>query len=70
MNKKDQFKRFIKKDGFYVVLFVCLCLVATVGVVVANKSTNNTVEENIAENTIEIQRIIALQLVILLMMLN
>ncbi len=53
MNKKDQFKRFIKKDGFYVVLFVCLCLVATVGVVVANKSTNNTVEENIAENTIE-----------------
>lgn len=53
MNKKDQFKRFIKKDGFYVVLFVCLCLVATVGVVVANKSANNTVEENIAENTIE-----------------
>lgn len=53
MNKKDQFKRFIKKDGFYVVLFVCLCLVATVGVVVANKGANNTVEENIAENTIE-----------------
>ena len=53
MNKKDQFKRFIKKDGFYVVLFVCLCLVSTVGVMVANKGTNNTVEENIAENTIE-----------------
>lgn len=51
MNKKDQFKRFIKKDGFYVVLFVCLCLIATVGVVVANKSANNTVDESIVENT-------------------
>ncbi|HHD2752747.1 TPA: peptidoglycan DD-metalloendopeptidase family protein [Clostridium perfringens] len=53
MNKKDQFKRFIKKDGFYVVLFVCLCLIATVGVVVANKSANNTGDESIAENSIE-----------------
>ncbi|EGT3615307.1 M23 family metallopeptidase [Clostridium perfringens] len=53
MNKKDKFKRFIKKDGFYVVLFVCLCLIATVGVVVANKNTNNTVDESMAENSIE-----------------
>ncbi|MGG5462824.1 peptidoglycan DD-metalloendopeptidase family protein [Clostridium sp. B9] len=53
MNKKEQLKRFIKKDGFYVVLFVCLCLIATVGVVVANKSANDTVEESVAENNID-----------------
>lgn len=53
MNKKDKFKRFIKKDGFYVILFACLCLIATVGVVVANKNANDTMEEHMAENTIE-----------------
>lgn len=53
MNKKDQFKKFIKKDGFYVILFVCLCLIATVGVVAANKNVNNEVEKNIAENTMD-----------------
>lgn len=53
MNNKNQFKRFIKKDGFYVVLFVCLCLVATVGVAVANKSANNALEGSVAENTVE-----------------
>lgn len=53
MNKKEQFKRFIKKDGFYVVLFVCLCIVATVGVVATNKNANSLIEESITENTKE-----------------
>lgn len=53
MNKKEQLKRFIQKDGFYVILFVCLCLVATVGVVIANKNTNDTIEESVAENNID-----------------
>ncbi len=56
MNKKEQLKRFIKKDGFYVVLFVCLCLIATVGVVVANKNSNSVAEESIADKTIEVTK--------------
>lgn len=56
MNKKEQLKRFIKKDGFYVVLFVCLCFIATVGVVVANKNSNSVAEESIADKTIEVTK--------------
>lgn len=32
-NKKDKVKDFFKKEGFYVALFVCLCVVATVAAV-------------------------------------
>jgi len=40
-NKFNKFKQFIKKEGFYVVLFVCLCAVATVAAITAggNKDT-------------------------------
>ncbi|EQB89283.1 murein DD-endopeptidase MepM/ murein hydrolase activator NlpD [Clostridium punense] len=48
-NKFNKFKQFIKKEGFYVILFVCLCAVATVAAVTAggNKDTaiNNTTQE-------------------------
>lgn len=35
---------FLKKEGFYVILFICLCVVATVAVLTArnNKQMNNT----------------------------
>lgn len=33
MDKKNNFKNFLKKEGFYVILFVCLCVVATVAAI-------------------------------------
>lgn len=46
MDKKffNKTLNFFKKEGFYVVLFVCLCVVATVAVLTAknNKHTDNT----------------------------
>lgn len=38
-NKKDKVKDFLKKEGFYVALFLCLCVVATVAAV-SMKSNN------------------------------
>ena len=43
-NKKDKVKDFFRKEGFYLVLFVCLCVIATVTVVTVKN--NNTVENN------------------------
>jgi murein DD-endopeptidase MepM/ murein hydrolase activator NlpD len=46
MDKKifNKTLNFLKKEGFYVILFVCLCVVATVAVLTAknNKHTNNS----------------------------
>lgn len=51
MDKKffNKILNFFKKEGFYVILFVCLCVVATVAVFTAknNKHTDNTpVQQN------------------------
>ena len=43
-NKKDKVKDFFRKEGFYLVLFLCLCVIATVSVVTARK--NKLAEEN------------------------
>lgn len=42
-NKFNQTSNFFKKEGFYVILFVCLCIVATIAVVASrnNKQTKN-----------------------------
>jgi len=37
-NKFNKFRQFIKKEGFYVILFVCLCAVATVAAITAGGS--------------------------------
>lgn len=50
MDKKTKFKNFMKKDGLYVVLFVCLCLVATVAVVTAKKNINTSQTANADKN--------------------
>lgn len=42
-NKKDKVKDFLKKEGFYVGLFLCLCVVATVAAV--TMKSNNKPEE-------------------------
>ena len=48
-NKKDKVKDFFRKEGFYLVLFLCLCVIATVAVVTTKK--NKSLEEgNKAQN--------------------
>ena len=37
-NSRNKTANFFKKEGFYVILFVCLCIVATVAAVVAKNS--------------------------------
>lgn len=57
MGKKmiNRFTNLFKKEGFYVVLFVCLCVVATVSVVVmrnkANVKQKHPVKTQVSENT-------------------
>ena len=43
-NKKDKVKDFFRKEGFYLVLFLCLCVITTVAVVTTRR--NQSSEEN------------------------
>ncbi|MBE6054412.1 MAG: M23 family metallopeptidase [Clostridium sartagoforme] len=43
-NKKDKVKDFFRKEGFYLVLFLCLCVIATVAVVTTRR--NKSLEES------------------------
>lgn len=49
-NNLNKMKQFLKKEGFYVILFVCLCAVATVAAVTAgrNNSKNTNEKDNVA----------------------
>lgn len=47
-NHKHKVKDFIKKEGFYVVLFLCLCIVATVAAI-SYKISNKNIESNTVE---------------------
>lgn len=59
-NKKNKVKDFFRREGFYVVLFVCLCLVATVAAFTVRKNSiskeqnkvNNELSLNEAEDNI------------------
>jgi murein DD-endopeptidase MepM/ murein hydrolase activator NlpD len=53
MDKKSNNKtlNFFKKEGFYVILFVCLCIVATVATI---SSSNN--KKEVASNLLETQK--------------
>ena len=44
INKKDKVKDFFRKEGFYLSLFLCLCVIATVAIVTTKK--NKSLEEN------------------------
>lgn len=63
-NKKEKLKEFFRKEGFYIVLFLCLCVVAAVTVVTTNDNnepeqateeqnefTYNTDEEEVSSDT-------------------
>lgn len=51
MDKNNKFKNFIKKESFYVILFVCLCVVATVAAITAKKVTKPSTQAPIANNS-------------------
>lgn len=45
-NNINKVKQFLKKEGFYVILFVCLCAVATVAAVTAGKNNSKNIGED------------------------
>jgi murein DD-endopeptidase MepM/ murein hydrolase activator NlpD len=48
-NLKEKFKNLVRKEGFYIALFLCLCIVVTVGTIsykmLSNKSEVNKTED-------------------------
>lgn len=48
-NLKEKFKNLIRKEGFYIALFLCLCIIVTVGTisykVISNRNEVNKVED-------------------------
>lgn len=56
-NKKNKVKDFFRKEGFYLVLFVCLCIVATVAAFIIRKNSvakeENKVNNELSLNEVE-----------------
>lgn len=56
-NKKNKVKDFLRKEGFYLVLFVCLCIVATVAAFTIRKNSvaneQNKVNNELSLNEVE-----------------
>ena len=48
-NLKEKFKNLIRKEGFYIALFLCLCVIVTVGTI-SYKMLNNKNEVNKTED--------------------
>ena len=44
-NLKEKFKNLIRKEGFYIALFLCLCIIVTVGTISYKMSNNNEVNK-------------------------
>jgi len=44
---KKGFSKLIEKDGFYIILFICVCIVATAAVWVSKSNLNKISEQNI-----------------------
>lgn len=49
--QNNKFKNFLKKEGFYVVLFICICTVATVAGLAVSKSKKTIVASNPTQTT-------------------
>ena len=49
-NFKEKLKKIVRKEGFYIALFLCLCAIAAIGTV-SYKMSNNKNEVNETENT-------------------
>lgn len=50
MDKKNNLRNFLKKEGFYVILFVCLCIVATVAAITIRNNKIAKTQPPIAQN--------------------
>ena len=48
-NLKEKFKKLVRKEGFYIALFLCLCIIVTVGTIsykmISNKNEVNKTED-------------------------
>ena len=55
-NKKNKVKDFFRKEGFYLVLFVCLCVVATVAAFTIRKNSVAK-EQNKANNELSLNEV-------------
>lgn len=53
-NYKQKVKDFFRKEGFYIVLFICLCIVTTVGTIVYKKASNSKSQSGVADQNQEI----------------
>lgn len=53
-NYRQKAKDFFRKEGFYVVLFLCLCIVTTVAAVSLKKAQKSKTEANVEGNNKEI----------------
>lgn len=53
-NYKQKVKDFFRKEGFYIVLVVCLCIVATVATIAFKRINENKKTANVSENDKEI----------------
>jgi murein DD-endopeptidase MepM/ murein hydrolase activator NlpD len=49
-NYKQKAKDFFRKEGFYVVLFVCLCIITTVAAIAIKKAKDSESQAKIEEN--------------------
>lgn len=55
MNVIKKFFNFIKKESFYVILFVCLCIIATAaGITVKRSAINKKAQQKVAENNYKV----------------
>jgi len=64
-NLKEKVKKLVRKEGFYIALFLCLCIIVTVGTIsykmISNKNEVNKTEEinkELALNSTENEKVI------------
>jgi len=56
-NYKRKVKDFFRKEGFYIVLFICLCIIATIGTLAYRKANNSTSKTNIENSDNEVAKV-------------
>lgn len=54
-NKKDRVKDFFRKEGFYFVLFICLCVIATVAAFTMKRNASKIEEKPKNEFTLNVE---------------
>lgn len=54
-NKKDKVKDFFRKEGFYFVLFICLCVIATVAAVTMKRNATKVENKPANEFTLNVE---------------